>query len=142
MHFIYRLTAIAFLISPLRPLTTVIVKFKAINQCSSSDPSAPWRPAVISAPVDWRSLSVSMGPVCPLRRSPILALWLQTVTYTQQRPPPVALCWGNTLGLLGYFLWWVAHLCFGLARGPITLPGPAMVLMDQRDLNSKAKKIC
>ena len=33
------------------------------------------------------------------------------------------------------FLWWFAHLRFGLERGPIIPPGPAMVLMDQRDLN-------
>ena len=37
-------------------------------------------------------------------------------------------------------MWWFAHLCFGLGRGPITPPDPAMVLMDRRDLNSKTKK--
>ena len=30
---------------------------------------------------------------------------------------------------------WFAHLCFGLGRGPITPPGPAMALTDQNDLN-------
>ena len=39
------------------------------------------------------------------------------------------------------FLWWFAHLCSGLGRDPITLPSPAMVLMDRRDLNSKKKTI-
>ena len=30
---------------------------------------------------------------------------------------------------------WFAHLCFGLGRGPTTPPGPAMVLMDRKDVN-------
>ena len=37
------------------------------------------------------------------------------------------------------FLRWFAHPCFGLGSGPITPLGPAMVLMDRRDLNSKPK---
>ena len=44
------------------------------------------------------------------------------------------------LGLMGFFLWWFAHLCFGLGRGSITPPGPAMVLMNRRGLNPKRKK--
>ena len=38
---------------------------------------------------------------------------------------------------VGYFHQWFAHPCFGLGRGPITHPGPAMILMDRRNLNSK-----
>ena len=38
---------------------------------------------------------------------------------------------------LWVFLLWFAHLVFDLGRGPITPPGPAMVLMDQKELNSK-----
>ena len=39
--------------------------------------------------------------------------------------------------LLAAFSWWFVHLGFGLGRGPITPPGPAMVLMDRKELNSK-----
>ena len=56
---------------------------------------------------------------------------------------------GTTLALpspniLGLF-WllcsrWFAHLCFGLGRGPITSPGPAMVRTDRKDLNSNRTK--
>ena len=34
-------------------------------------------------------------------------------------------------------LWGFDHLCFGLGRGSIIPPGPAMVLMDRMDLNLK-----
>ena len=38
---------------------------------------------------------------------------------------------------------WFAHLCSGLGRGPDTPPGPAMVLMDRKDLNTaKNRLIC
>ena len=37
---------------------------------------------------------------------------------------------------LAFFHQWFAHLCFGLGRGPITPPGPAMALMDRKGLNS------
>ena len=46
----------------------------------------------------------------------------------------------NTLGLLAAFFSVVRPPLFGLGRGPITPPGPAMVLMDQKDLNSKNKQ--
>ena len=36
--------------------------------------------------------------------------------------------------------WWFAHVCFGLGRGPITPPGPAMIITDRKDLNSTKKK--
>ena len=36
-----------------------------------------------------------------------------------------------------FFSWCFAHICFDFGRGPITSPGPAMVLMDRKDLNSK-----
>ena len=45
----------------------------------------------------------------------------------------------NTLGLFGYFFPVVAHLCFGLGRGPITPSGPAMALTDRKDLNLTKK---
>ena len=35
------------------------------------------------------------------------------------------------------FLWWFAHLCYSLGRGPIAPPGPVVFLMNRRDLNSK-----
>ena len=37
---------------------------------------------------------------------------------------------------LATFYWWFALLCFGLGRGPITPPSPAMVQTDPKDLNS------
>ena len=43
------------------------------------------------------------------------------------------------LGLLAAFFRWFTHLRFGLGRGPITPPGPAVVSMDRKDLN-KIKK--
>ena len=44
---------------------------------------------------------------------------------------------GRISAYLDYFLWWFAYLYFGLRRGPITPPGPAVVLMDRKDLNLK-----
>ena len=45
------------------------------------------------------------------------------------------------LDLFGYFFFgWFDRLCFGLGRGPITSPGPAIVLMDRKDLNSNKTK--
>ena len=38
------------------------------------------------------------------------------------------------------FLWVVRPPYFGLARGPITLPGPPILLMDRKDLNSSKTK--
>ena len=35
---------------------------------------------------------------------------------------------------------WFGHLPFGLGRGPITPPGPAMVRTDLEDLNSNKTK--
>ena len=52
----------------------------------------------------------------------------------------VVLC--RLLGLFGYFFHlWFAHLYFGLGRGPITHPCPAMVLMDRKDQNSNKTSI-
>ena len=34
---------------------------------------------------------------------------------------------------------WLAHLCFGLGRGSISFPGPAMALTGRLDLNSTKK---
>ena len=45
-----------------------------------------------------------------------------------------------TPGLLAAFLLVVRPPLFALGRGPITPPSPAMVIMDQKDLNSKKKK--
>ena len=43
-------------------------------------------------------------------------------------------------GLFGYFVPGGSPTCFDLGRGPITLPGPAMVRMGRRDLNSDKTK--
>ena len=40
----------------------------------------------------------------------------------------------------GYFFSGVSPPLFGLERGPITPPGPAMVLTDRKDLNSNKTK--
>ena len=45
-----------------------------------------------------------------------------------------------TSGLLATFCRWFAHMWSGLGRGPIIPPGPAMVFMDRKDLNSKNNK--
>ena len=42
-----------------------------------------------------------------------------------------------TLGLLAAFFSVFRPPLFGLGMGLITLPGPAMVLMDRKDLNKK-----
>ena len=42
-------------------------------------------------------------------------------------------------GLFGYFFTGGSPTCFGLGRGPITPPGPAVVRMDRKDLNSNKK---
>ena len=42
----------------------------------------------------------------------------------------------KNIGLFDYFFsGWFAHLCFGLGRGLITPPDPAMALTDRKDLN-------
>ena len=79
-------------------------------------------------------------------RPPVFWLWEESIT-----PPGPAMVrldrkdlnsktkkkktMAGALGLSASFRWWFAHLCLGLGRSPITLPGPAMVLMDRKDLN-------
>ena len=63
-------------------------------------------------------------------RDEVIAMSVRTATLIPYTRP-----------ILATFLWWFAHLYFGPGRGPITPPGPAMVRLDQKDLNSKTKKL-
>ena len=45
----------------------------------------------------------------------------------------------DKFGLFGYFVPGGSPTLFGLGRGPITPPDPAMVQTDRKDLNSKKK---
>ena len=55
------------------------------------------------------------------------------------RVRPARVIGGNTPGLLAVFFSVVRPPLFGLWRGPITPPDPAMVRMDRKDLNSEHK---
>ena len=58
---------------------------------------------------------------------------LGTLPYRQKYIP-------NIPGLLAAFFLVVRPPLFGLGRSPITPPGPAMVVIDRKDLNSRNKK--
>ena len=46
----------------------------------------------------------------------------------------------NILGFFGYFVLGAPPTGFGIWRGPVTPPGPAVVRMDRKDLNSNKTK--
>ena len=68
--------------------------------------------------------------------------WYRPRSKVRRGQPGVLLrSWfGRDLGLLATFYPVVHPLYFGLGRGPITSPGPAMVPMDRKDLNSNKIK--